>query len=36
MKNKIVDLLLLEIKLYLNNHIAASNSIARYRIGIAK
>ena len=36
MKNKIVDLLLLEIKLYLNNHISASNSIARYRIGIAK
>jgi hypothetical protein len=36
MKNKIVDLLLLEIKLYLQGHIAASNSIARYRIGIAK
>jgi hypothetical protein len=36
MKNKIVDLLLLEIKLYLEGHIAASNSIARYRIGIAK
>jgi hypothetical protein len=36
MKNKIVDLLLLEIKLYLEGHISASNSIARYRIGIAK
>jgi hypothetical protein len=36
MNNKIVDLLLLEIKLYLQGHISASNSIARYRIGIAK
>jgi len=36
MKNKIVDLLVLEIKLYLQGHISASNSIARYRIGIAK
>jgi hypothetical protein len=36
MKNKIVDLLLLEIKLYLQGHVSASNSIARYRIGIAK
>jgi hypothetical protein len=36
MKNKIVDLFLFEIKLYLQRHISASNSIPRYRIGIAK
>jgi hypothetical protein len=34
--DKVIDLLLLELKLYLSNHIAASNSIARYRQGIAK
>jgi len=36
MKNKIVDLLILELKLYLSNHTAAADSIYRYRKGIAK
>lgn len=34
--DKVINLLLLELKLYLTGHISASNSIARYRIGIAK
>jgi hypothetical protein len=33
---KVVDLLILELKLYLSGHTAAADSISRYRIGIAK
>lgn len=36
MNDKVIDLLILELKLYLNNHIAAADLIARYRMGIAK
>lgn len=34
--DKIIDLLILELKLYLTGHTAASNSIYRYRKGIAQ
>lgn len=36
MKDKIVDLLILELKLYLSGHECAADSISRYRRGIAK
>jgi len=35
-QSKVINLLLLELKLYLTGHISASDSIARYRKGIAK
>lgn len=34
--DKVINLLLLELKLYLTGHISASDSIARYRQGISK
>lgn len=34
--DKVIDLLILELKLYLAGHTAASDSIYRYRKGVAK
>jgi len=34
--DKVVDLLILELKLYLSGHECAADSVSRYRRGIAK
>ena len=36
MNDKVVNLLILELKLYLSGHESAANSVSRYRRGIAK
>jgi len=36
MNDKVIDLLILELKLYLSGHECAADSVSRYRIGIAK